>query len=252
MVGLLKQAQVLKQSTTKRMRRWMAIIRVTSVEKQITTLAQKIEILKEINLSVAEGETLSIMGASGSGKTTLLSLLAGLDTPTKGTIMLDGHSLEKMNEDERAFCRLGRVGFIFQNFDLLPHFTALENVMLPLELCRQSNAKQRATDLLVKMGLENRLKHFPRQLSGGEQQRVAIARAFSTHPKILFADEPTGNLDIHTGEKIIDLLFDLNSQMNTTLIFVTHDEFLAKRCQRKCVLIEGTLQETTEKSSSLT
>lgn len=223
----------------------MAIIRAISVEKKITTLTQTLHILKEINLSVEMGETLSIMGASGSGKTTLLSLLAGLDTPTKGEMILEGNALEKMDEDQRAQCRLGRVGFVFQNFDLLAHFTALENVMLPLELCRVPHARQKANALLDKIGLKDRAKHFPRQLSGGEQQRVAIARAYATNPKILFADEPTGNLDLKTGEKIIELLFDLNSQMQTTLIFVTHDEQLANRCQRKCVLQEGKLNEIT-------
>lgn len=223
----------------------MAILIATSVEKQIVG-ENPISILKGVNLRVNEGETLSIMGASGSGKTTLLTLFAGLDLPTKGEIELDGLPLTSLDEDERAACRLGRVGFVFQNFDLLPNFTALENVMLPLELLGDRKAQEKAKILLSRVGLENRIKHFPRQLSGGEQQRVAIARAFVTHPKILFADEPTGNLDIETGKKIMELLFDLNTQMKTTLIFVTHDPELSMRCQSRFLLENGKLTSITQ------
>lgn len=218
----------------------MAILIVTDLEKKIEGITP-ISILKGVDLRVNEGETLSIIGASGSGKTTLLSLLAGLDLPTKGEIQLDGISLTSLSEDERAQCRLGRVGFIFQNFDLLPNFTALENVMLPLELMQVTNAAERAKKLLSEVGLADRIQHFPRQLSGGEQQRVAIARAYVTYPKILFADEPTGNLDIQTGEKIMSLLFDMNKKMNTTLIFVTHDKELSIRCEKRFVLEDGKL-----------
>jgi putative ABC transport system ATP-binding protein len=223
----------------------MAILIATSVEKKIVG-ENPISILKGVDLRVNEGETLSIMGASGSGKTTLLTLFAGLDLPTNGAIELDGLPLTSLDEDERAACRLGRVGFVFQNFDLLPNFTALENVMLPLELLGDRKAEEKAKILLSRVGLENRIKHFPRQLSGGEQQRVAIARAFVTHPKILFADEPTGNLDIETGKKIMDLWFELNTQMKTTLIFVTHDPELSIRCQSRFLLESGKLTPITQ------
>lgn len=219
----------------------MSIITALEVEKRIDTLANVVDILKGVNLNVNEGEAIAILGVSGSGKTTLLSLLAGLDTPTKGEIVLDGHHLGTLSEDERARCRLGKVGFVFQNFDLLPHLNALENVMLPLELWGDDHPRKKATEILMKVGLENRLKHFPPQLSGGEQQRVAIARAYVTSPKVLFADEPTGCLDIHTGETVIDLLFELKKQFNTSLIFVTHDFQLAKRCDRSFLLQEGIL-----------
>lgn len=205
------------------------------------TLTNRIDILRGVNLTVKEGESIAIVGTSGSGKTTLLSLLAGLDLPTQGEIILDGQILSKMNEDQRARCRLGRIGFVFQNFELLPHLTALENVMLPLELGGQAHVRHQASEFLENVGLKERLHHFPRQLSGGEQQRVAIARAYVTHPKVLFADEPTGCLDIKTGEKVIDLLFHLNNQMHTTLVFVTHDQNLAQRCERSLMLEEGQL-----------
>ncbi|MCS5712577.1 ABC transporter ATP-binding protein [Candidatus Berkiella aquae] len=219
----------------------MAIISAQAVEKRVFALTQPIDILKGVDLDVNEGETLAILGASGSGKTTLLSLLAGLDTPTQGEIILQGIKLARLTEDERATVRLGRVGFVFQNFDLLPQLTAIENVMLPLELQAKPDARQMATDILHELGLKERLKHYPRQLSGGEQQRVAIARAFVTQPKVLFADEPTGCLDTKTGEKIMALLFDLNAKHQTTLIFVTHDSGLAQRCQRRVMLVDGKL-----------
>lgn len=224
----------------------MSILRAIKVEKQVENLGTPIDILKGVDLSVNEGESVAIVGTSGSGKTTLLSLLAGLDTPTKGEIYFQGESLHRLNEDERAKCRLGKVGFVFQNFDLLPHFNALENVMLPMELCGFSETKTKAFALLEKVGLTERRYHFPTQLSGGEQQRVAIARAFATEPKILFADEPTGNLDNETGRKVIELLFDLNQTMKTTLIIVTHDSVLSERCKHIYQLQGGKLTTLRE------
>lgn len=221
------------------------MIKVENLSKSLTLGEQTLNILTGVNLSVAAGETLAIVGKSGSGKSTLLSLLAGLDQATSGHIYLQGQDLSQMNEDERALVRKKHVGFVFQNFQLLPHLSALDNVMLPLELSAQDeNPKHTATEWLTKVGLGQRLDHQPNQLSGGEQQRVAIARAFACSPDILFADEPTGNLDEHTGKMIEDLLFDLNDQLNTTLILVTHDETLAKRCQRQVHLLDGQLVET--------
>ncbi len=185
------------------------------------------------------GESVAVVGVSGSGKTTLLSLLAGLDLPTSGQIFLDGICLNRLDEDGRAAVRGDLVGFVFQNFQLLPSLTALENVMLPLELKGERRAAARAREYLGRVGLEHRLHHTPRQLSGGEQQRVALARAFVTEPAILFADEPTGNLDRRTGAQVIDLLFELNRAHGTTLILVTHDEILARRCRRTIVLDGG-------------
>ncbi len=219
----------------------MTIINALDIEKTITTLASPIDILKGVNLTVNEGESIAILGASGSGKTTLLSLLAGLDVASKGEMIVDGQNLSKLTEDKRTQWRLGRIGFVFQNFELLPALTALENVMLPLELCERPNAKQEAQSILTQVGLQNRLSHYPHQLSGGEQQRVAIARAYAISPKILFADEPTGSLDVKTGDAIITLLFTLQKQFKTTLIFVTHDFNLAKRCDRVFVLEAGKL-----------
>jgi len=217
----------------------MTIIIAQAVEKRVYALTQPIDILKGIDLTVNEGESLAIVGDSGSGKTTLLSLLAGLDVPTKGEVILQGLPLADLSEDERAKVRLGRVGFVFQHFDLLGQLTALENVMLPLELAGKPNAKEQAIASLIELDLQDRMKHYPRQLSGGEQQRVAIARAFVTHPSILFADEPTGALDTKTGEKIIKALFNLNAKHHTTLVFVTHDRALANHCNRKVLLKEG-------------
>lgn len=219
----------------------MAIITAQAVEKRVYAFTQPIDILKGVDLVVNEGETIAILGTSGSGKTTLLSLLAGLDVPTAGMITMSGFTLNHLSEDERAKVRLGRVGFVFQNFDLLPELNALENVMLPLELAGHSDARAKAIAILTELDLLHRLKHYPRQLSGGEQQRVAIARAFVIKPQVLFADEPTGCLDTQTGEKIIRLLFDLNAKNHTTLIFVTHDTGLAKRCQRSVLLKDGKL-----------
>ena len=182
---------------------------------------------------------MAIVGASGSGKSTLLGLMAGLDSSTSGEIILDGHELSSLDEEERAVLRGQLVGFVFQSFQLLPSLTALENVMLPIELKGDSAAKEKATDLLGRVGLSERWHHYPNQLSGGEQQRIAIARAFATEARILFADEPTGNLDTATGAKIVDLLFDLNKAFSTTLVLVTHDERLAARCDRQVRLVAG-------------
>ncbi len=200
-----------------------------------------ISILEEINLEVNNAESIAVVGQSGSGKTTLLSLLAGLDIPTAGSIELFQHTLETLGEDERAALRNQYIGFVFQSFHLLPGFTALENVMLPLEINDNVNAEQCAIQLLERVGMRHRLNHYPTTLSGGEQQRVAIARAFATTPPLLLADEPTGNLDTQTGQKIIELLFELNQEQGTALILVTHDESLTKRCKRCYRLEQGTL-----------
>ena len=200
-------------------------------------------ILDDVAFTVERGDAVAIVGASGSGKSTLLSLLAGLDTPTSGSVHLDGQSLSTLDEDGRARVRGEKVGFVFQSFQLLPTLTALENVMLPLELRGDADAQAPARRILEKVGLGARLGHYPRQLSGGEQQRVALARAFVTHPALLFADEPTGNLDTHTGQAIIDLLFSLNEDAGTTLVLVTHDEHLAARCRHQIRLDSGRLVE---------
>ena len=215
------------------------IIVTENLGKSVQTSNGMLHILTAINLVVESGESIAIAGESGSGKSTLISLLAGLDTPTTGSISLNGKSLTRMGEDGRAAMRNQLVGFVFQSFQLMPGLTALENVMLPLELRGDKNAKQAAIILLGRVGLSERLTHTPRQLSGGEQQRVALARAFVSKPAILFADEPTGNLDSKTGAKIIDLLFELNQENNTTLILVTHDPSLANRCQRIIKLSAG-------------
>ena len=210
--------------------------RVTSGEG-----AETLTILSGLELQIQAGESVAIVGASGSGKTTLLSLLAGLDTPTEGSIRLAGETLEDKNEDQRAALRAGRVGFVFQSFQLLSGFTALENVMLPAELAGRHDARARAVAALESVGLGARLGHYPQQLSGGEQQRVALARAFAAEPQILFADEPTGNLDTGTGARIIDLLFAMNQQHGATLVLVTHDAALAARCGRQLTLRDGRL-----------
>ena len=206
-----------------------------------TAAAEPLTILDGVSLDITQGESVAIVGASGSGKTTLLSLLAGLDTPTSGTIHLDGQPVHDQDEDARAALRAGRVGFVFQSFQLLSGFTALENVMLPCELAGQKDARAKATSALQAVGLGARLTHYPQQLSGGEQQRVALARAFAGEPKILFADEPTGNLDTATGGKIIEQLFALNRERAATLVLVTHDEALAARCGRVLRLKDGRL-----------
>ena len=209
--------------------------------KQVFAGAVALTILQDVSLEIAHGEAVAILGASGSGKTTLLALLAGLDVPTAGSVHIDGTDLFALDEDGRARLRRDRVSFVFQSFQLLPALTALENVMLPLELAGKSDARDRAADWLARVGLGPRLAHYPRQLSGGEQQRVAVARAFATDPQLLFADEPTGNLDSATGEEVIALMFELNSVAKTTLLLVTHDEGLAQRCPRRIGLAAGRL-----------
>ncbi len=208
------------------------ILKLEAVEKIFTTSERVLHILKDINLKIEPGTANAIVGPSGSGKTTLLGLCAGLDQVTSGKIILNGTDLKTQSEDQLAQLRNANTGFIFQNFQLIPTLTALENVMVPLELNRQKNARNTAVDLLEKVGLKDRLDHYPVQLSGGEQQRVSIARAFANKPSILFADEPTGNLDAETSEKIVNLLFELNKESGTTLVMVTHDLDLARRCQR--------------------
>lgn len=208
------------------------ILNVQDVSKSYTSGSKNLKVLDSINFYVEKGETFSIVGPSGSGKTTLLGLCAGLDDIDTGSIELCGEKLEMLSEDERSVLRNEKVGFVFQNFQLLPTLTAIENVAVPLELKANKNAISKAEELLVKVGLGDRIDHYPSQLSGGEQQRVALARAFINSPDILFADEPTGNLDEETGEKVIDLLFDLNKDMGTTLVIVTHDMELAKMTQR--------------------
>ncbi|MFS4449534.1 ABC transporter ATP-binding protein [Maribacter sp. 2307UL18-2] len=207
------------------------ILNVRNLEKTYISGSKKLKVLDDISFAVDAGATFSIVGPSGSGKTTLLGLCAGLDRSDSGTVELCGTDLNSLNEDQRALLRNKNIGFIFQDFQLLPTLTALENVSVPLELQGAEGAKQRAMELLEKVGLSKRIGHYPSQLSGGEQQRVALARAFSNHPKILFADEPTGNLDEETGEKVIRLLFELNKDTGTTLVIVTHDLDLAKRTQ---------------------
>jgi len=219
-----------------------AFLCAKSLVKQERLPDRDLVILDDVSFSVEAGETIAIVGASGSGKSTLLGLLAGLDLPTQGQVWLDGRELTSMDEDGRAALRARTVGFVFQSFQLLPSMTALENVMLPLELAGRSAALGQAQDILDRVGLADRLHHYPRQLSGGEQQRVAIARAFAATPKVLFADEPTGNLDRDTGEKVSELLFSLNQEMSTTLILVTHDVQLANHCARRIELDGGRLR----------
>jgi len=209
--------------------------------KQVTTREGVLTLLDDINFSIDAGTSIAILGASGSGKTTLLGLLAGLDLPTQGQVLLNGQNLSDLDEDGRAQLRSELVGFVFQNFQLLLGLTALENVMLPLELAQSPHPRKTAAELLQRVGLGERLHHYPNQLSGGEQQRCAIARAFSTKPRCLFADEPTGNLDSETGKRIIELLFELNSEHGTTLIMATHDQQLSEHCERRIKLDGGCL-----------
>ena len=216
-------------------------ILATNLAKSVGEAGQMIEILRNLQLEVIKGESVAIVGSSGSGKSTLLGLLAGLDNPTSGSVSVEGAPFSSLSEDARAAVRGLRMGFVFQSFQLLGTMTALENVMLPLQLANKQDAKRIATETLAKVGLADRATHYPKQLSGGEQQRVAIARAFAPQPAILFADEPTGNLDITTGERIIELLFSLNLASNSTLILVTHDSQLAQRCQRVLTLRDGQL-----------
>ena len=219
------------------------MIKTSQLSKSVKTAEAELEILRGIDLEIKRGETAAIVGTSGSGKSTLLGLLAGLDSPSGGDIYLDDTNIVQLDEDERAVLRSQKVGFVFQSFQLLPALTALENVMLPLELAGRDDARVMAEDYLARVGLGERLHPYPRTLSGGEQQRVAIARAFAAKPLILFADEPTGNLDTATGAKIIELLFGLNEEEGTTLVLVTHDNTLADRCQRKLVMTVGQLSE---------
>jgi putative ABC transport system ATP-binding protein len=207
--------------------------------KAVVTSEGVLTILKRVSLLIEPGEAVAIVGASGSGKSTLLGLMAGLDGATSGEVILNGHNLTQMDEEQRAILRGQLVGFVFQSFQLLPSLTALENVMLPIELKGDPEAKNKAKQLLERVGLGERWHHYPNQLSGGEQQRVAIARAFATKVRILFADEPTGNLDTATGAKVVDLLFDLNHEYSTTLVLVSHDERLASRCGRIVKLVAG-------------
>lgn len=217
-------------------------IQTDNLVKTIPQAGRELQILRGVSLTIDSGESVAITGLSGSGKSTLLGLLAGLDLPTSGSVKLFGQALDGLDEDQRAALRLGRVGFVFQSFHLLENLTALENVMLPLELGTQTgDYTVLATQALQQVGLSERLGHFPNQLSGGEQQRVALARAFVTRPQILFADEPTGNLDRATGNEIIELLFALQEKLQTTLVLVTHDETLAARCQTHYRLVEGAL-----------
>ncbi len=222
------------------------MIETKSVTKKVITNEGELQILQPISFQVKQGESVAIVGASGSGKSTLLGLLAGLDEVSGGHIFLDGEPLHSMDEEQRARLRGEKVGFIFQSFMLVQSLTALENIMLPAEIAGLKDARKRANDIIKQVGLEHRAHHFPNQLSGGEQQRVAIARAFITHPKILFADEPTGNLDSVNSQKVEELLFSLNKNSDTTLILVTHDSTLASKCDRQLNMDAGELTEQTQ------
>jgi putative ABC transport system ATP-binding protein len=218
------------------------MIRAENLTKVVESPEGPLTVLRDINLHVRAGEAVAVVGVSGSGKSTLLGLLAGLDTPSAGRVLLDGVDLNTLDEDGRARLRAARVGFVFQSFQLLANLTAWENVMLPLELGGTAGAREAARAVLAQVGLDARRQHYPQQLSGGEQQRVAIARAFATRPKVLFADEPTGNLDQRTGESVVELLFALNAAQGTTLVLVTHDMHLAQKCGRRLELEAGRLQ----------
>lgn len=218
-------------------------MQASRLSRQVPVGDGLLTILHQLDLAIASGESVAIIGASGSGKSTLLGLLAGLDRPTGGEVKINGENLFALDEDGRAALRGRLIGFVFQSFQLLPALTALENVMLPLELAGSASARELALTVLQRVGLGERLQHYPKHLSGGEQQRVAIARAFVTHPRLLFADEPTGNLDSATGARIIDLLFELNREQGATLVLVTHDAELAARCDRRLRLLDGRLEE---------
>jgi putative ABC transport system ATP-binding protein len=228
------------------------LLRAENLTKKVTSPEGELTILDRVSLDVGRGESAAIVGPSGAGKSTLLALLAGLDEPTSGQVWLNGVELTSLDEDGRAGLRNREVGFVFQSFHLLPSLTALENVLLPLELSGSADAVSRAREALVEVGLDHRLRHYPRQLSGGEKQRVAIARAFVTAPSLLFADEPTGNLDNKTGEKILSLLFDLNAAAQTTLVLVTHDLDAARRCDRLIELVGGRLAQSSESAGAAT
>jgi putative ABC transport system ATP-binding protein len=216
-----------------------SIISVEHVRKSVTDSTGTLEILRDIDFSLAPRETAAIVGASGSGKSTLLSIIAGLDRPTSGTVRLAGRDLFALDEDDRAELRARQIGFVFQSFQLMGNLTALENVMLPLELAGRRDARKAATEMLARVGLAERLAHYPRVLSGGEQQRVALARAFVVRPAVLLADEPTGSLDFATGERVMNLMFDLNREQGTTLVLVTHDRAIAERCERRITIDAG-------------
>ena len=216
-----------------------AIISVDHVFKSVTDSTGTLDILRDIDFSLGDRETVAIVGASGSGKSTLLSIIAGLDTPTRGTVQLAGEDLFAMDEDQRAALRARKVGFVFQSFQLMGNLTALENVMLPLELAGRKDSRKLAAEMLSRVGLSARLGHYPKVLSGGEQQRVALARAFVVEPAVLLADEPTGSLDFATGETIMQLMFDLNAERGTTLVLVTHDQGIAQRCARRITIEAG-------------
>jgi putative ABC transport system ATP-binding protein len=215
------------------------IISVEYVSKSVTDSTGTLDILRDIDFSLAARETAAIVGASGSGKSTLLSIIAGLDTPTRGTVKLAGEDLFTIDEDARAELRARKVGFVFQSFQLMGNLSALENVMLPLELAGRRDARKAAAEMLARVGLSERLGHYPKVLSGGEQQRVALARAFVVQPAVLLADEPTGSLDFATGETVMELMFDLNREQGTTLVLVTHDRGIAERCERRITIEAG-------------
>ena len=228
----------------------MALIQVQNLTRHVPDSGRLLTILDDVSFTVQAGETVAIIGASGSGKSTLLGLLAGLDLPSSGDVQVDGQSLFARDEEQRARWRAEEVGFVFQSFQLLPAMTALENVMMPLELAAHPRARQTAEALLARVGLAERAGHYPRTLSGGEQQRVALARAFAVSPRLLFADEPTGSLDHATGERVIDLLFEMNRDFGATLILVTHDPRLAARCGRRLEIARGRLISQTDQSDS--
>jgi putative ABC transport system ATP-binding protein len=219
------------------------ILAVQDLSKSVTDSGGTIEILRHVGFELRRGETLAIVGTSGSGKSTLLSILAGLDTPSSGQVLLAGEALFALDEDERAALRARQVGFVFQSFQLLGNLSALENVMLPLELAGRNDARAAATKMLERVGLGQRLGHYPRLLSGGEQQRVALARAFVVEPALLLADEPTGSLDYASGEKVMELMFELNREQGTTLVLVTHDREIAQRCERRIAIEAGCASE---------
>lgn len=227
------------------------MLQAIGVTKTVRTSEGALTILEDVSLDIQTGESVAIIGASGSGKSTLLGILAGLDVPSQGRVVLHDQDLTAMDEEGRAAVRAEYVGFVFQSFQLLPGLTALENVMMPLELHGVADAKNKSEQFLQRVNLEHRLHHYPKQLSGGEQQRVAIARAFASQPAVLFADEPTGNLDAKTGAKVIDLLFELNREQHTTLILVTHEQRLADRCDRKIELSAGKIINSSKISGSL-
>ena len=228
-----------------------AIISVEHVFKSVTDSTGTLDILRDIDFTLAERETVAIVGASGSGKSTLLSIIAGLDTPSQGTVRLAGHDLFAIDEDQRAALRAQKVGFVFQSFQLMGNLNALENVMLPLELGGRRDSRKAATEMLSRVGLAARLGHYPKVLSGGEQQRVALARAFVVQPAVLLADEPTGSLDFATGETIMQLMFDLNTELGTTLVLVTHDRGIAQRCERRITIDAGRIVEPERAARAL-